>query len=978
MQALVSSAMSSRRAKPSSSSGSSDAGSGSGDATAGSSVQPPPPAAAAALGNGVAAVPAGAAPVAAGVPSTSAATNNADQLLAALAAEAASPDVVIDPRYASLRQLLAAAPADGYARSNFARSLLTGVEQAPLGDKSVFGMAGRLLERALASGGQLAQPEERARAAAQPSPAVAAAAAPPAAAAPRAAAPSARGPALRRDAAAPVASSFVVPDAAEHAVVTEAPAAPAAPAPAAPPVPTLPAAAPAAMPAALAGAPAAVAAAVAPALRSTAPLAQDSSNRFNNRYEELLEALAAEASAPDLAADPRFIGVRSLLAAAPRGGEPRLNFARSLLRGIEDADASDSLYGPAATLLDRVLGAGGLMTPTEPAAAPASRNGTTPSQPASAPSSQPPPEAVAMQAPARRTAVPAQQPGSVGTPSRHEQLLASLSAAAAAPQVVADRRYAPLRQLLAAAPAGGEARAAFARNLVRGIEEAEAGDPVFGPAATLLERLLDVGALSPPKGPPRTSSHASAQPPSLAPGAASAAQAAAPDGVQPDSSVAAAAQAQQPASGAASGASGAVSSAATPATSSLETLLADVTAAAAAPEAAASARYAPLRQLLAAAPAGGEPRLKFARSLLRGIEAADERDVVFGPAAELLEKAIEKGSLKPAAAAATAPARGPAVQQAPAAGTPSLEEKLLLGLSAAATAPEVAANARYAPLRQLLAAAPAAGEPRLKFARSLLRGIEAAEEGDVVFGPAAELLERAPERGSVPSAPQSSAAASTINTAAASLPSAPAEKPAAARQVPAVQVPAAKELPAAEEPAAAAEELPAAEEASQAAAGNGAAVAAEASEAATAGAAPAALASADAEAVHAVQPTAAADPAAAAEPAKPAAPAAPTKPAAAPSTPLDARYEQLLVALLAAVKAPAAQQNEGYAALRALLAEAPKRGPARLEFARSLARGIEEAPEEDAGAHGAAWALLQGSLCGDGAVLPTVARPKTN
>ena len=42
------------------------------------------------------------------------------------------------------------------------------------------------------------------------------------------------------------------------------------------------------------------------------------------------------------------------------------------------------------------------------------------------------------------------------------------------------------------------------------------------------------------------------------------------------------------------------------------------------------------------------------------------------------------------------------------------------------------------------------------------------------------------------------------------------------------------------------------------------------------------------------------------------------------------------------------------------------------------ARGIEEAPEEDAGAHGAAWALLQGSLCGDGAVLPTVARPKTN
>jgi hypothetical protein len=45
--------------------------------------------------------------------------------------------------------------------------------------------------------------------------------------------------------------------------------------------------------------------------------------------------------------------VRALLAAAPKSGEARRNFARSLLRGVDEAeDGSDSVFGLARTLLE--------------------------------------------------------------------------------------------------------------------------------------------------------------------------------------------------------------------------------------------------------------------------------------------------------------------------------------------------------------------------------------------------------------------------------------------------------------------------------------------------------------------------------------------------------------------------------------------------------------------------------------------------
>ena len=48
--------------------------------------------------------------------------------------------------------------------------------------------------------------------------------------------------------------------------------------------------------------------------------------------EDLLLRLQAAAAAPNVLRDPRFDGIRAVLAAAPVAGEPRRNFARSLVR----------------------------------------------------------------------------------------------------------------------------------------------------------------------------------------------------------------------------------------------------------------------------------------------------------------------------------------------------------------------------------------------------------------------------------------------------------------------------------------------------------------------------------------------------------------------------------------------------------------------------------------------------------------------
>ncbi len=50
-------------------------------------------------------------------------------------------------------------------------------------------------------------------------------------------------------------------------------------------------------------------------------------------------------------------------------------------------------------------------------------------------------------------------------------------------------------------------------------------------------------------------------------------------------------------------------------------------------------------------------------------------------------------------------------------------EALLAGLKAAAEEPDIAIDPRFAAVRALLAAAPAAGTPRLNFARNLVRGL---------------------------------------------------------------------------------------------------------------------------------------------------------------------------------------------------------------------------------------------------------------
>lgn len=73
----------------------------------------------------------------------------AEELLQTLATAAAAPGVRSDARFDAIRALLAAAPAEGAPRRNFASSLLDGIAGAADGDAGVFGQAALLLERAL-------------------------------------------------------------------------------------------------------------------------------------------------------------------------------------------------------------------------------------------------------------------------------------------------------------------------------------------------------------------------------------------------------------------------------------------------------------------------------------------------------------------------------------------------------------------------------------------------------------------------------------------------------------------------------------------------------------------------------------------------------------------------------------------------------------------------------------------------------------
>lgn len=74
-----------------------------------------------------------------------------------------------------------------------------------------------------------------------------------------------------------------------------------------------------------------------------------------NKYDMLLDVLAAAAAAPEVQGNSRYDPVRSLLALAPPSGVPRYDFARSLLRGMAAADtAGGSTFDMAAGLLQSV------------------------------------------------------------------------------------------------------------------------------------------------------------------------------------------------------------------------------------------------------------------------------------------------------------------------------------------------------------------------------------------------------------------------------------------------------------------------------------------------------------------------------------------------------------------------------------------------------------------------------------------------
>lgn len=298
-------------------------------------------------------------------------------LLQTLAAAAA--DAKGDGRSDPVRALLAAAPASGEPRTNFARSLVRGMEEAEEGDGSdVFVLARTLLERAL-EGGHLAPAGSSLPAtAAAPVPAAASSVPSTAGASGGAATGGSGGGSGKYDEllkalAAAAASSDLELDSRFD------------------PVRALLASAPErgerrdnfarslllgidgvqggdyTSPFALAKIlleRALESGSLVPG-RTSAPAATaaPSAGAGSSKYEALLQALTAAAASPELKGDGRFDPVRALLAAAPTAGQPRDNFARNLLRGIEELEDGDStsVFALARTLLTRALDGGGLV-----------------------------------------------------------------------------------------------------------------------------------------------------------------------------------------------------------------------------------------------------------------------------------------------------------------------------------------------------------------------------------------------------------------------------------------------------------------------------------------------------------------------------------------------------------------------------------------------------------------------------------------
>ncbi|KAI3433357.1 hypothetical protein D9Q98_003175 [Chlorella vulgaris] len=349
-------------------------------------------------------------------------------------------------------------------------------------------------------------------------------------------------------------------------------------------------------------------AAGAPPSSSTSPPSEPASSSVDGagKLEQMLQALSAAAASPDVQADPKFEPVQKLLAAAPAAGEPRAKFAVSLLKGIDSVseDDSSSVFGLARVLLEKALdeNSSGNASGGSPAALSPTAAGST---------------STAAAATASPAAAPA--PAATGFSSsnggKYDALLSALTAAASASDLELDDRFDPLRVLLASAPEDPERRHNFARSLLQGIEGVQEGDYTspFALAKILLERSLDNGALPTDEAGP--------------------------------SSIAAAAAA--PSSGSASSPPTASTGSSGGAASKHEQMLQTLLAAAASPDIKANPKFFAVRKLLAAAPASGEPRAKFAASLLKGIDSAAEDDSssVFGSARMLLEVALEDASV---------------------------------------------------------------------------------------------------------------------------------------------------------------------------------------------------------------------------------------------------------------------------------------------------------------------------------------------
>ena len=429
--------------------------------------------------------------------------------------------------------------------------------------------------------------------------------------------------------------------------------------------------------------------------------------------EDLLQRLTAAAAA---SADPRYEPVRALLAVAPPAGEARNNFVLSLVRaggasgqpmcacrclvlaaapaappaclhclpphprspqldGIAEADESDTdVFGLAACLLDQTLVA-------EDSAGPRSDE----SLPVAA--AWPPP------APKRQVLVLERRDtvGSsfaAGADADEEGGEAELAGSAAAAGAAADGKPAPAVPAASSEPAPAAPAASELGFAAAGGEQAADEQGTRQTFASWIGGLFG-----------RSQPAAAAEAGAAAPAAAAEHQA---EPAPPAVAAVQQAEAAGPAAAVVQAAAAGAAAAPQPPADRHDRLLAALQAQLDTPVMQLSRRFDPVRQLLAAAPPAGEPRRRFAASVLEGIAAADAGAAggVFALARTVLLQALEEDPSL---------ARG------------DRWDELVEALAAAAAA-AARGDAAFADVVVLLSAAPPAGSPaRRNFVQSLVR-----------------------------------------------------------------------------------------------------------------------------------------------------------------------------------------------------------------------------------------------------------------